>query len=102
VIFETGEYTQYVVGRKCCSVLGEGLRSKLIVVKTDTTVAVSSNDAEFDESSLRYKRSTDCKRSYIEGPYKFSGHNDVVFAFSPFICQVRFSSGFCPHPKCDT
>ena len=96
VILETREYTQYIAGRKCCSVLGEGLRSRLIVVKTDTTVAVSINDAKLDnESSLRCKRSTDCKRSYIKG------RNDVV-AFSPFMCQARFSSGFCPHPKYDT
>ena len=66
VIFETRDSTEYVAGRKCCIVLGEGLHIRLIVVKTDTTVTVSSNDAKLDnESSLRNKRSTDCKRSYI-------------------------------------
>lgn len=80
---------------------GEGLRSRLIVVKTDSTVTVSNNDAKFD---VQYHRSTDCKRSYIEGPYKFSGHNGTTLSLLSVHLSVKlgFFSGFCPHPKFDT
>ncbi|GFG33843.1 hypothetical protein Cfor_11046, partial [Coptotermes formosanus] len=53
-------------------------------------VAVSNNDANFDtECSVHYKRGTNCKRSYIEGPYKFSDRNGTILSFLSAYLPVK-------------